>query len=280
MDSPSAVSGTKKFCVLFVDDEPNIRLTLPTILRMHNFEVTAVATVADALAKISEDRFDVLIADLNIGEPGDGFTVVSAMRRTQPEAVTIIMTGFPAFETALEAIRSQVDDYVVKPATIDRLVEVIQRKLEDHTPHHPLPTKTVASILRENSEQIVERWLSAVRRDPEFNSIALDESARADHIAKVLDEIISRLDTSNRPVSGGSRDCAIEYGRSRRVSGFTMSMLMGETRVLREVIASVVQENLLAVDLSSVIGEMTKISSFLDSQLSDIVSAYVEEEAA
>src|SRR5512138_3165469 len=128
MDSPSAVSGTKKFCVLFVDDEPNIRLTLPAILRMHNFEVTAVATVADALAKISEDRFDVLIADLNIGEPGDGFTVVSAMRRTQPDAVTIIMTGFPAFETALEAIRSQVDDYVVKPATIDRLVEVIQRK--------------------------------------------------------------------------------------------------------------------------------------------------------
>lgn len=280
MDSPSAVSGTKKICVLFVDDEPNLRLTLPAILRMHNFEVTAVATVADALAKISEDRFDVLIADLNIGEPGDGFTVVSAMRRTQPDAVTIIMTGFPAFETALEAIRSQVDDYVVKPATIDRLVEVIQRKLEDHTPHHPLPTKSLVSILRENSEQIIERWLSAVRRDSAFTAVALDDNARAEHISKVLDEIISRLEASNRAASSGSRGCAIEYGRSRRMSGFTMNMLMRETRVLREVIASIVQENLLAVDLSSVIGEMTKISSFLDSQLGDIVSAYVEEEAA
>ena len=56
---------------------------------------------------------DVLIADLNVSPPGDGFTVVSAMRCTQPNCVNFILTGFPAFETALEAIRRHVDDYLL-----------------------------------------------------------------------------------------------------------------------------------------------------------------------
>src|SRR6266436_8300374 len=118
--------------LLFVDDEPTIRLTLPLILEMHEFEVKAAANVGDALALIQSEKFDVLLSDLNIGEPSDGFTVVSAMRRIQPDAITIIITGYPAFETALQAIRNQVDDYVVKPAETEELVKRIRGKLADH----------------------------------------------------------------------------------------------------------------------------------------------------
>jgi len=75
--------------VLFVDDEPGIRLTMPQTLEQHGFSVTAVGTVNEALAEIMSAQFDVLLSDLNIGQPSDGFTVVSAMRRTQPECVTL-----------------------------------------------------------------------------------------------------------------------------------------------------------------------------------------------
>src|SRR3954464_15287260 len=121
--------------VLFVDDEPTIRLTLPKILEMHQFEVKAAANVAEALKLIQSEKFDVLLSDLNIGEPSDGFTVVSAMRRVQPEAVTIIITGYPAFESALQAIREQVDDYIAKPADINDLVLTIQKKLTKRDRH-------------------------------------------------------------------------------------------------------------------------------------------------
>lgn len=115
--------------ILFVDDEPGIRLTLPAILEGAGFQVVVAATVPEALSIIGTQKFDVLISDLNIGNPGDGFTVVSAMRRTQPDAVTFILTGYPAFETALEAIRQQVDDYLVKPADVEELVNNIRAKL-------------------------------------------------------------------------------------------------------------------------------------------------------
>ena len=83
--------------ILFVDDEDSIRLTLGMYLEDQGFSVTSVATVPEALKLITHQPFDVLIADLNVGQAGDGFTVVSAMRRTQPRAVTFILTGYPAF---------------------------------------------------------------------------------------------------------------------------------------------------------------------------------------
>ena len=76
----------RKIRILFADDEPSIRMTLPAILQHEGFEVSVAATVAEALAYINRETFDVLLADLNIGERGDGFTLISAMRRVQPQA--------------------------------------------------------------------------------------------------------------------------------------------------------------------------------------------------
>jgi len=115
--------------ILFVDDEESVRVTLAMMLESKGFKVTTAATVAEALGLISRGKFDGLIADLNIGQAGDGFTVVSAMRRTHPETATFILTGYPAFETALEAIRQQVDDYLVKPTDIEELIKTINSKL-------------------------------------------------------------------------------------------------------------------------------------------------------
>jgi len=117
--------------LLFVDDEPSIRLTLPAVLEDHGFAVTTAESVPDAIARIDRAQFDVLLSDLNIGQEGDGFQVVSAMRKRHPQCVNIILTGYPAFESAVLAIRHQVDDYVVKPADIDALVRTIKHKLSE-----------------------------------------------------------------------------------------------------------------------------------------------------
>ena len=118
--------------ILFVDDEPSIRLTLATILEDHGFDVRTAATVPEALKEINSQPFDALLSDLNIGEEGDGFLVVSAMRRTQPQCVNIILTGYPAFETAVQAIRQQVDDYLVKPADVEALVARLRETFQSH----------------------------------------------------------------------------------------------------------------------------------------------------
>jgi len=115
--------------LLFVDDEPNIRMTLPAVLQSHGFDVRSAASVAEALAEVKTHKFDVLLSDLNIDQENDGFTIVHAAREANPKCVTILLTGYPAFESAVQAIHDEVDDYIIKPAEIESLVSIVERKL-------------------------------------------------------------------------------------------------------------------------------------------------------
>ena len=263
--------------ILFVDDEASIRLTLPEILKRHGFDVRSEGTVSDALSAINDDRFDVLIADLNIGMPGDGFTVVSAMRRTQPEAVTIILTGYPAFETALEAIRSQVDDYAVKPANIDDLVHVIEDKLLHREPHRPMLKKSVEAILRENTELILGGFVEQLRALPEVSALHLSDQELTDNVPHMLGELVAILEAAD----GSQRSRltrATEHGQTRRAQGFTLPCMITEHGILRHVLLSVIQSNLLALDVSNVLNDILQIEGACERQLRQAVEAFMQSD--
>jgi ActR/RegA family two-component response regulator len=260
--------------ILFVDDEASIRLTLPEILKMHGFAVRSEGTVSQALAAINEEKFDVLIADLNIGMPGDGFTVVSAMRRTQPDAVTIILTGYPAFETALEAIRSQVDDYAVKPANIQDLVQVIEDKLANRQPHRPMQRKRVATVLRESTDGMVKNFVTELRQLPEIAELNLDNEALADNVPHMLGELIAMLDVEGA-IKRSKLGKSSEHGRTRRRQGFELPMLISEHGILRHLLLNVIQENLLALDVSNVISDILQIEDASERQLQEAVQAFM-----
>lgn len=115
--------------MLLVDDDKNIRETLLPVLREHGFDVHLAATIPDALRAIDHRRFELLLCDLNISEPGDGFKVVAAMRQAHPDSVIVLLTGYPAFESAVEGIHHEVDDYIVKPADYDALIQTLEKKL-------------------------------------------------------------------------------------------------------------------------------------------------------
>lgn len=263
--------------ILFVDDEEAIRVTLPAILKMHGFDVTAVATVADALDQINHKKYDVLIADLNIGQPGDGFTVVSAMRRTQPTVVTIIITGYPAFETALQAIRSQVDDYIVKPAQVENLLQVIDHRLGHKVPPPHVPPRRLATLLHEHLDAIIAEWLALVKADPELLKMPLSDADRADHIPLVISEMIEMMERHPGVVSSEALQDAAKHGQQRRVQGFSIPQILKETRLLRRAIFEVMQANLLAVDISTLIPDLVQISDSLDVQIKHSVQAYLQD---
>src|ERR1700684_3173271 len=65
--------------ILLVDDNEMVRTSLTAVLEVNKFHVTTAANVAEALHLIDIEPFDVLLCDLHMPGPGDGFTVVSAM---------------------------------------------------------------------------------------------------------------------------------------------------------------------------------------------------------
>ncbi|HET9742965.1 MAG TPA: response regulator [Terriglobales bacterium] len=264
--------GVQSLRMLFVDDEPNIRLTLPEILRLRGHTLHVASNVTEALAAIQAYKFDVLISDLNIGSPGDGFTVVSAMRRTQPDCVTLILTGYPGFETALQAIRNQVDDYLVKPTQVQRLVDTIERKLRERTPHRPLPMKRVSEILQDNQKEIIERTLEQLSEKRKGGQRWAEANLPA-----VLAAMADAL--NGRSLKAGYNEAA-RYGRTCRQQGCDIGEVFEEFRALERAVYEVVQENLLCVDVSNLVPDLRAFNDYVQSVLLHAINAFLEHRVA
>ena len=288
-DSPLKLRATggvaMKTRVLFVDDELNIRITLPAILEMKGFEVVVSATVAEALDAIRTQDFDVLLSDLNIGEPGDGFTVVSAMRRTKPSCRTIILTGFPDFDKALRAIREQADDYLVKPANADVLVEMLQRRLSTKQAL-PFERTSLGVLLGQNRQLIVERWLKDVENQEEFQRLPLTKDERIDHLPIVIDELVAAIDSGRSEVAAleeltpEAREAAQKHGKVRREQGYSLQLMLREVRLLQKEIFKLVQENLLNVDMSSLVQQLITTTDTLEALFGESVNIHSGREPA
>jgi DNA-binding response OmpR family regulator len=266
--------------ILFVDDEPGIRETLPAALKIHGFEVTTTATVGKALGEITSSQFDILIADLNIGQPGDGFTVVSAMRRTQPNCVTFILTGYPALETALQAIRNQVDDYLIKPVEIPALVATITGKVTGQAQRHSAVAKRLSAILRENISSIVDRTVREMKSHPIIGAMPLTDRERVDAFPLLIESLASQLDSKvpNEVPEFAIHGAAIG-GAAKGWKGYDALTLIETMRLFESAIYDVVHENLFSVDLSYLLIDLKRINASLGKQLARMIEVFLAPES-
>jgi YesN/AraC family two-component response regulator len=257
-----------------VDDEEAIRLTLPAILEQHGFEVKVAGTVPEALDFINHQKFDVLLTDLNIGSPADGFILVTAMRRCQPSAATFILTGYPDFQTALEAIRKQVDDYLIKPADIPTLISTLKEKVVQPRHFNESPGKRISGLIRERCGEIVERWLKELQDDFRLASIKISREKLIDRFPQLITDLARLLETGDTQIPAKSLRTAASHGAERAKQGYTIPLLVTETRILNRVIGAVLQENLLAMNLSTLIPEALRVGEYLQALLEESIRAF------
>lgn len=104
--------------LLLVEDQPILRSTIAAILGATGFSVTTAASVPEAVSLIRSKRFDLLISDLNLDADHDGFEVIAEMQRTQPLAITCILTATPSAKSLLWALRHHVDGYYEKSVNL------------------------------------------------------------------------------------------------------------------------------------------------------------------
>ena len=240
----------KRLRLLFVDDEDNIRLTLPLLLEKHGFEVTTVPGVADALVQISAVSFDVLLTDLNIHSEGDGFLVITAMRRAQPGCKNFILTGYPGLENTIRAVQSQVDDFFTKPADIEELVAKIKARL--FAPAGK-PVR-LAPVLMENEREITAKILEAIKADAILKKARLDDLQRVDHIPKIFQAVIDRLMHEGRSFSARQLQFAARHGKRRKKDGYTIPMIVREFQLIGETVSDLLGSDILplgVVELNS-----------------------------
>jgi DNA-binding response OmpR family regulator len=260
--------------VLIVDDDDSVRLMLQEVFRRDGFEVVGASNVRDALKHIAAETFDVLLSDLHLPLAGDGFTLVSAMRHTHPDALTVVISGYPALDEAMSAILSQADEIFRKPIRIGPLKELIRARLEAPHANKRVKPESVASILEREIENTIQNWLNAVEQDAELTCVPLTRTERTGHLPKLLQDLVVRLQLDSglpAPISIAARD----HGEMRRQQGYTAPMVVEESRILQVSIFSTLQKNLCGVDFSRLLLDVVTIADEVDSQLKQAMFSYV-----
>jgi len=117
---------------LFADDEKSLQQLLGRELQRMGYEVTVCPDGLTAVAALEMNSFDCLLVDLDM--PGmTGIEVISKAKEMSPDTDAIVMTGKSSLETAVEALRHGVFDYITKPcklADLDRLLQRVAEKRE------------------------------------------------------------------------------------------------------------------------------------------------------
>jgi CheY-like chemotaxis protein len=265
--------------VLLVDDNDDLRELYQEGLEKRGLEVVTASSAKEALSRITAESFDVLLSDLHMPDAGDGMTVVSAMRHAHPKAVTIVLSGYPAMQEAMSAILLQADEVVVKPVGVAAITELIQKKLANPVDRKPLAIQSVASILERDLDATIQNWMALVNRNEELTCIPLSYEERTGHLPRLLHDLIRRLRISPA-VKALESIAAREHGDLRRKQGYTVPMVVEESRMLQVSVFATLQNNLRFVDFSRVLLDVMTIADEVDSQLKQAMLSYVSTTSA
>jgi len=114
--------------ILVIDDEEVVHASLRRILRRRGYEPETVFSAAEGLERLSSRRYDLVITDLMMPEM-NGIELLRVMRARGLHAPVIMITGYPTFKTAVQAMRLGARDYLSKPFTRKELLGPVLRAL-------------------------------------------------------------------------------------------------------------------------------------------------------
>jgi DNA-binding NtrC family response regulator len=125
--------------ILIVDDDPNQSAVLRDILTFEGFLAETAGSAIETIATVRRDPPQVIVSDLRMPDM-DGLELYRKVREVAPETTYIIMTAHGTVDTALQAMKEGVYDYILKPinardliATIEKALELVRLRSENRT---------------------------------------------------------------------------------------------------------------------------------------------------
>ena len=112
--------------LLVVEDDASVRSNIVTCLELEGFAVDAVGSTREALIRLAQDNYPIVLSDIYIDERS-GLDVLRAARENNPSCAVILMSGRGSMETVMAATRGGAFDYLAKPFDFDDMIDKIRR---------------------------------------------------------------------------------------------------------------------------------------------------------
>ncbi len=152
MSIAAPLEGEKTLLIL--DDDAAFRTRLARALETRGFEVTAVASVAEANDIATKTPPAYAVLDLRL-EDGSGLSVVEALNKSRPDCRVVMLTGYGAIATAVAAVKAGALDYLAKPADPEDIVKALLAS-PDEKPEPPENPMSADRIRWEHIQRVYE----------------------------------------------------------------------------------------------------------------------------
>lgn len=185
--------------MLIVDDEESVRDSLYNWFIEDGYEVDCAANAKDALNKIENATFDIILADIKM--PGmDGLEMHRRIKAINSSAIVIIMTAFASVETAVQALKDGAFDYITKPFDPDDLSHLIRNAAKQISLKNENEALKNKIVTLENIEDIVGNSEKMIRVLKEVENVApTNSSVIITGESGTGKELIARAIHSNSP---------------------------------------------------------------------------------
>ena len=111
--------------ILIVDDEPRILLLMQSLLKANGYTVVTANDGESALGIVRGGGIDIMVTDLRM-QPMDGMTLFKEIHAIAPSMPVILLTAYASVETAIEAMKLGIFDYITKPFKVDDMVACLK----------------------------------------------------------------------------------------------------------------------------------------------------------
>jgi len=132
---------------LIVDDDEAILRNLEKILRLEGYETDIARTGFEAIEKTKTNFYNLALLDIKLPDM-EGTELLKRMHETFPKMVKIMVTGYPDLENAIASLNSGADAYLIKPVSVQRLLDVVKQKLAEQ--------KNVEEMTEEKVKECIE----------------------------------------------------------------------------------------------------------------------------
>jgi DNA-binding NtrC family response regulator len=193
--------------ILLVEDEPAFQFTLQTALEANGYAVDAVSTTGDAIERLGNQAYPIVVSDIYIDER-TGLDVLDAAKRKDPRCAVILMTGRGTIETVMKATRGGAFDYIAKPFELDILMDAIGRAAatrdddeEESEEEEPLETEMIGT-----SAAMVEVYKTVSKTAPTDATVVIEGETGTgkDLVARMIHRFSLRKDQPFVPVDCGA----------------------------------------------------------------------------
>ncbi len=120
--------------LLVVEDDNSVRSTITTFLELEGYAVDAVSSTREALERLRNDAYPIVITDIYLDER-TGLDVLATAREKNPKCAVILMTARGTIETVMKATQGGAFDYIAKPFELDRMLDTVKRAEASITEH-------------------------------------------------------------------------------------------------------------------------------------------------